>query len=219
MEVKEAVLRRRSIRAYETRPVPPETIRDILETALWSPSATNAQAWHVAVVSGKAREELGRALVEASLLDHEGHREIPMPPFPDAYHERRRAVGYKVYDAKGISREDKKRRIWWYQEMLRFFSAPTALIIHTPWALVPYILQDMGMFAMSIMLLATERGLGTCPMNAPTAYPEVIKGYLGIPEDHLIALAISLGYPDMRDPVNSFPRDREPLSAVARWFE
>ncbi len=217
MDVTQAILRRRSIRAYKPKPVPRQLIEEILEVARWTPSGTNAQPWGTVVVSGKAKDELGGALVEAFKLDPAGRAEIKYPPYDGEYIERRRTVGYKVYAAKGIAREDKAKRIWWSEEALRFFGAPVAIILHTRRAFTPYTLTDLGLFAMSIMLVAEEKGLGTCPMKAPGDYPDVLKDRLGIPEDDLISLVITLGYPDLGDPVNCFSRDREPASKFAKF--
>ena len=43
MDVKEAVLARRSIRAFSPEPVPQEILKDIMEKALWAPSWGNTQ--------------------------------------------------------------------------------------------------------------------------------------------------------------------------------
>jgi len=55
MEIREALKTRRSIRAYEARPVPREVIEDILECVRWSPSARNVQPWSFVVVTDAAR--------------------------------------------------------------------------------------------------------------------------------------------------------------------
>ena len=43
MDVKEAVLSRRSIRAYEDRPIRREDLEDIWEAGMYAPSAVNFQ--------------------------------------------------------------------------------------------------------------------------------------------------------------------------------
>lgn len=48
----ETILTRRSIRKYKPDPVPPETMRQIVQTGLFAPSAMGRQPWHVVVVSG-----------------------------------------------------------------------------------------------------------------------------------------------------------------------
>ncbi|PNB41967.1 hypothetical protein C1X64_38595, partial [Pseudomonas sp. GW456-E7] len=48
---------RRSIRAYEARPIAPELLANILEAGLWSASGKNLQNWRYFVIAGKKREE------------------------------------------------------------------------------------------------------------------------------------------------------------------
>ena len=50
MDVKEAIVRRRSIRRYDTRPVPEDAIKALLEAARLAPSGCNAQPWRFYVV-------------------------------------------------------------------------------------------------------------------------------------------------------------------------
>jgi nitroreductase len=59
MDVFEAVQERRSIRAYQDKPVPRETLEKILEAARLAPSAGNAEPWHfIAVTSSEKRKAL-----------------------------------------------------------------------------------------------------------------------------------------------------------------
>jgi nitroreductase len=57
MDVFEAIQKRKSIRAYETTPVPEETVKKILEAARLAPSAINFQPWHFIVVTGSERRK------------------------------------------------------------------------------------------------------------------------------------------------------------------
>ena len=50
METMQAILRRRSIRAYEPRAIPDEELKAILEAGLWAPSGTNLQPWYFAAI-------------------------------------------------------------------------------------------------------------------------------------------------------------------------
>jgi len=59
MDVFEAVQERRSIRAYQDKPVPREILEKILEAARLAPSARNAEPWHfIAVTSSEKRKAL-----------------------------------------------------------------------------------------------------------------------------------------------------------------
>jgi len=57
MEVFEAVQKRRSIRAYESTPVPKAVLEKILESARLAPSAGNVQPWHFIVVTDAGKRE------------------------------------------------------------------------------------------------------------------------------------------------------------------
>lgn len=50
MEVSEAIRLRRSVRAYDSRPVPEDVLNDVLEAGRIAPSAMNYQPWHFIVV-------------------------------------------------------------------------------------------------------------------------------------------------------------------------
>lgn len=47
MELQEAIKGRRSIRKFTNEPVDKEVLREILETAVWAPSAQNFQPWYL----------------------------------------------------------------------------------------------------------------------------------------------------------------------------
>ncbi len=67
MELHEAIRQRRSVRVYEDRPVPQETLTTILEAARLAPSARNLQPWKFVVVTDP---QLRRALGEAANGQH-----------------------------------------------------------------------------------------------------------------------------------------------------
>ena len=63
MEVLEAIARRRSVRAYSTKPVPGEVMQRMRQALRSAPSACNYQPWHFVFVSD---EELRRKIAEAA---------------------------------------------------------------------------------------------------------------------------------------------------------
>lgn len=69
MDVLEAIRTRRSIRKYDKRPVPEESIREILEAGRWAPSANNSQPWSFIVLRDeKVRREVARAATYGRFL-------------------------------------------------------------------------------------------------------------------------------------------------------
>lgn len=57
MEVFEAIEKRRSVRAYDSRPVPADVLMKVLETGRIAPSASNRQPWHFIVVRDAERRK------------------------------------------------------------------------------------------------------------------------------------------------------------------
>ncbi|UCC17945.1 MAG: nitroreductase family protein [Dehalococcoidales bacterium] len=63
MELKDAILQRKSIRGYESKPVPEDKLNTVLEAARMAPSGGNRQPWKFVVVRD---EEKRKRLSEAS---------------------------------------------------------------------------------------------------------------------------------------------------------
>jgi len=64
MDVLEAIKGRRSIRAFKSKDVRPEIIKELINAARWAPSAGNIQPWEFIIVR---KPEIKRRLVEAAL--------------------------------------------------------------------------------------------------------------------------------------------------------
>ena len=224
MDIVEAIRHRKSIRAFKHAPVPQEILKKIMELALRAPSWANTQPWEFAIVGGKKLEEIRQAFIEKA-EDKPNPDLAPPREFPELYDARRRAVGMKLFEIRGISREDKEKRRWWQLQGLRLFEASSAIYIYIDRSfyfqddsLNVWPIFDCGLVAENIMLLATKYGLGTIPQIQAVFYPEVLRRVLGIPNSKLIVLGIAIGYPDWDDPVNQIRSERELLDKVAKWY-
>jgi len=58
MNVSDALLKRKSTRAFLKKEVSSETLSDIFDVARFSPSGVNTQPWQVAVVTGDKKQSL-----------------------------------------------------------------------------------------------------------------------------------------------------------------
>ena len=65
--VDEALLSRRSVRAFLPTPVDDETVKDILRVAARAPSGTNMQPWKVYVVTGAKKQEVSDAILNYAM--------------------------------------------------------------------------------------------------------------------------------------------------------
>jgi nitroreductase len=62
MELKDAILQRKSIRSYENKPVPEDKLNVVLEAARMAPSGANRQPWKFVVVrDNEKRKQLSAA--------------------------------------------------------------------------------------------------------------------------------------------------------------
>jgi nitroreductase len=224
MEIVEAIQHRKSIRAFKPDFVPQEILKEIMELSLRAPSWANTQPWEFAVVSGTKLEEIRQAFVER--VEEPPNPDIPRPrEFPEPYNTRRRVLGSKVFELKGISRDDKEKRRWWQLQGLRLFEAPCVIYIYIDRSfylqgdgLNIWPIFDCGLVAENIMLLATKYGLGTIAQIQAVGHPTVLRKVLGIPDSKLIVLGIAIGYPDWDDPINQLRSEREPLDNVSTWY-
>jgi hypothetical protein len=49
-------------------------------------------------------------------------------------------------------------------------------------------------------------------------WPDILREILDISPDKLMVISIAIGYPDNSARVNGYPRHREPLKEITRWY-
>ena len=224
MDVSKAVLTRRSIRAFKPEPVPKGILREIVEKALRAPSWANIQPWELAVACGPKLIEIRRRFTE-----RKGANINPDFPqflsFPEPYDSRSRAAVAKSHESVGIEREDKGKRAWWELQQLNNFGAPCEIYVYIDRSLClqdgnvnVWPVFDCGAITVIIALLAVKYDLGTIVQARSVIYPDIIKDVLGIPDTKLMLIGMGIGYPDMKNPVNQYSTDREPVEKLVGWY-
>ena len=126
MDVKQALLKRKSTRAFLDKSVSTETIRNILDAARHAPSGANTQPWQVAVVTGDNKQRLQQR-IQAQFRDGiKGHMDYEYYPtqWEQPYRDRRVACGIQLYQSVNITRDDKQRRADQWAANYRAFDAP-----------------------------------------------------------------------------------------------
>jgi nitroreductase len=218
----EAILTRRSIRAYLLTPVEGAVVREILATASRAPSGNNIQPWRVYVTAGAAREGLSAAIIEAWRTEPEAHEQeyiYSLTEWREPYRTRRRVVGWGLYDLLGITKGDREGSRRQYERNFVFFDAPVGMIFTIERDLGRGSWLDLGMFLENIMTAARARGLDTCPEAALAPFHKVIRPRLDIPEEEIVVCGMALGHADERAPVNTLQTPREPVEGFARFFD
>jgi nitroreductase len=223
MDTATAVKKRKSTRAFRPDPVPQQVLKEIMELALWAPSWANTQPWEFAIASGSKLEEIKQSFV--AKLDDEPKLDIARPwDFPEPYASRIGHLMATEQKIKGIEREDREGRGWWRLQGLKNYGAPAVIYIlvdrdfYFQEEINAWLLFDCGLVAENIMLLATDYGLGTVAQAQAVQYPDVLRKALDIPESKLFVIGIAIGYPDEKDPINSFRSERESLDSMVKWY-
>lgn len=197
MTIDEVVARRRSVRGYLPDEVPEEMLRDVFARAQLAPSNCNIQPWITHVLSGASLRALGRKMVAAA--------EAGIPPDPDfvadrrfegVYRARQVDAAMQLYGAMGIDRHDRPGRDWAYRRNLDFFGAPHAALIFIHHAFEEREAVDLGIYAQTLMLLLTSRGISSCAQGALSLYPNIVREHLGLPGTQRAVFGISFGYED-----------------------
>lgn len=212
--VDEAIVSRRSVRAFLPDPVDESLIREILEVASRAPSGTNMQPWRVYVTTGETKERLSRAVLESGIRAEKAkwdeYRYYP-EKFFEPYYGRRRAVGYALYGHLGIGKRDVDQMRAQHDRNFVFFDAPVGMIFTIDRRLNQGSWVDYGMFLQNIMIAARGRGLHTCPQAAFAPYHRQIRPVLGIADEEIVICGMALGYEDVSKPENALRTERAPL--------
>ena len=212
----EIALGRRSIRAFKPDPIPEDVLKAIFTDALRAPSNCNTQPWFVHVATGDTLEALRKELPERFVA---GDLSLDHPydgKYEGVYRDRQHASARVLYDALGIPREQKAERQRWFLNNFRFFGAPAVAFFTLPGQFGLREACDLGMFAQTVMLGCTARGMGSCPQTALGFLANVIKPALSIPEEQKLLFGLSMGFIDEDAAENAAVTDRAALDELVR---
>ncbi|HPC46877.1 MAG TPA: nitroreductase family protein [Deltaproteobacteria bacterium] len=169
VDFRELIVKRRSIREFEQRPVEVDVVRQVISDSVMAPSARNAQPWSFSVVMDK---DLIRRLSD------ESKRNIlwDMDQNPTSTYGAYRAV-----------LEDANFHV--------FYNAPCVVYISGPKD-VRSIQVDCALAGAYFMLAAADRGLGTCWVDLGSAIRDkALRRELGLGDDRVIVATLAVGYP------------------------
>lgn len=199
---------RRSVRSFDTKPVPADLIDRLLEAARWAPSGFNLQPTHWVVVTDP---QLKQKLCPACM----GQKQILQAPAVVVFCGDRHAYQNNMErsldeDMKIGAINAKYRDVARNFMKLAFEQGPTglgwimkaffapALRIFKPTPNIPavhkqvWVAKQVMLAAMSFMLAARSAGLSTVPMEG---FDESrVKKLLGIPNHFIVPVLIPVGY-------------------------
>lgn len=202
MTVKEILQRRRSVRRFEAEGLllTRESLESLIEDACAVPSDHNLQPWRFIVVRDRARKE--------DLYDCAGRQEKVRQASAvvivcgDAAADRRAAEEARDRVAAGALAPG---------DEARFLAEVKAAYEGNDLARFTLAVRDPAFAAMALMLLATERGIGSTPIGRFDA--AALRRAFQIPDRYFPVLLVALGLPALDMP--PLPRrQRLPASRV-----
>ncbi len=169
MEYENLVQTRRSVRNYRDKPVPPETVEELLKECVLAPSSSDRQPWKIAIVNNK---ELMKKISDESKRNILAKIEAD-PDHPSARYEA--ALSNPEFNV--------------------FYNAPHLAVIAGPKDLKS-VHVDCALFAAYFMFGAAARGLGTCWINmGADVQDEALRLELGLTGDLVIVAPLIFGFP------------------------
>ena len=222
--VDDAIVSRRSIRAFLPTPIDEATIRQILEVAARAPSGTNTQPWKVHVLTGAARIRLSDRIMAAyndpdERARHTEEYDYYPREWVSPYIDRRRKIGWDLYGLLEIGKTDKDKMHAQHGRNYVFFDAPVGLIFTIDRVMAKGSWLDYGMFLENIMIAARGRGLDTCPQAAFTQFHRVIASELGLAEHEMVVCGMALGHADPQAVANRLSTVRASVDEFTRFHE
>ena len=198
MEFQDVVRRRRMVRNFADRPLPPGVLDRMLANALHAPSAGFSQGWAFLALEGREQTERFWAAT--------------FPP------EQREAFGWPgLFRAPAVVVPLSHK-----QAYLDRYAEPDKGVVDKRedfWP-VPYWHIDTGMAALLMLLTAVDERLGALFFGI---FPERMASFreaFGVPEPFTPIGAIAVGWPEPDRPSPSLARGRRPLPDVVhrgRW--
>ena len=209
---------RRSIRGFLAEPVAAEVLAQIFATAASAPSNCNTQPWFSHVVSGEMRDRLSAIFMQTIA---QGKYSLDFPydaRYEGIFRKRQLDVAILLYQALGVTREDKEGKRRAFLRNLEFFGAPHVVFIFMPeWSGIREAC-DVGMYAQNLMLAMRAHGLASCPQTTLGYDADSVRRELNIDPQMKLLFGISFGYEDPDLPENRIISERAALDEHVKFY-
>jgi nitroreductase len=184
LDVPTAILRRRSIKTFQSTPIAPDLLKELITLAVAAPSSYNLQDWRIVLV----QDEIQKAGLAEACFGQQQPMQAPMTIVfaadPNAWKKDLTPI-YEQGIAKGV---------WTAETVAYFQSAIPKFQASLGQRTREYAIKDAMIAATHLVLAAESLGLSTCFMNGWSE--EKVKQVIGAGDDPDLAIAVivPLGY-------------------------
>jgi len=210
METKDAILGRRTTRAFLPDAIDEGVIRDILDEARWAPSWGNAQDWNVYVLTSDVLASVKAEYLRKIREGEDEPTDFSMP-VRDQWPERM-LTRSNLTAPNETFRPPPGPSIW------EMYGAPCLVLLAVDEGLVPeYACFDSGLLAENICLRAHDVGLSSVIMAVAVRYPSVLRAMIPVAAGKRFVVGIALGLAARENPANEIERKRADLEDIVTW--
>ena len=183
MELLEVLKGRSSTRRFQNRELTQDTIQELIDIAIWAPTASNAQPWGFVVIQDQKEMKVMSDQAKTLLLEH-----MKVNPRMEMYRPSLENPNFNI-----------------------FYNAPSLILIYGKKE-HPYTPQDCSMAAQNLMLAAWEKGIGSCWIGFAQGLCDSsdFKKQHQIPEEYILVAPLILGYREQESP-KPVPRREYPI--------
>ncbi|MBS9337498.1 nitroreductase [Fructobacillus parabroussonetiae] len=207
MDFDKVLKSRHSVRQFSDKKIDEMTLFDLIESAQSSPSWVNAQEVGAVVAIGDRLEQMRIKHAELNADDKVKSQPIipyrPIHEWPEPAQSNMKEWFQSVTDALGDQGSEKLG-----QTGNQLYQAQAVVYLTLPKDSSNWSLVDLGIFAQTLMLAATNKGIGSIPAYQYVQYPEQLGEALELPIDRVPILGIGLGYFDDKEPLNQIRSKR-----------
>lgn len=213
MDFETVIAAHHSVRHFDKRPVPLETLKKIVQDAQRAPSWVNAQEWKVWIAVGSKLESIRRSYAEKTEQNIKGYSD-----FPAAHREQWSEMAQENMAQFTASRIEAGLAEVKEECQTQLFHAPAVAYLTLPKTASQWAVLDLGGFEQTLLLAAKAHDVDTVPAYNLVKYPDILRNELGIPDSDAIAVGIALGYPE-DVPLNAFRSTRRPVEDILTIVE
>lgn len=214
MQTEKAIVSRRSTRYFTDEQLPEEVITALIKDAQRAPSWANSQPWHVYVATGQTLSKLEAHHIQLSKQNVQGKSELETISRTEWRDDAQKNMAHWNQSIKTLFENDMTEFL---NSQKTLYNAPAIFYLtigKTAGQANDWSLFDLGAFAQTLMLAATDHGLQSLPAYELVKYPEQVRKTMGIKDDEILIMGVAIGHPDTSKKMNELYTDRLDIDQV-----